>query len=358
MKALLFAAALTASTASMAEELRIFNWLEYIPDEVIQQFEEEYDAKVIYDTYDAAEKMETQMLTGASGYDLVFPGSSNLGRLIDSGALEKVDTSKLTNIGNIEPEFMQMLRDIGDKDNQYAVPYLWGTNIIGYNQAQVKAATGKDALTSWDDIFSVESMKALEQCGVAMMDSPTEIMPLILFHLGLDPYSTKAADYKKAEEFMAELRPYIRYFNSSQFVEDLANGEICAVIGWSGSLFIAQSIAKGTNNGNDIRMVMPEEGTMVWFDNMAIPKGAPHKELAEKFINFILRPEVIAIASNSIGYANPNSKATPLVNKEIKSNPAMYIPEEDMKKLFAQESLSLRTEKIRTRAWTNIKTNR
>ena len=228
----------------------------------------------------------------------------------------------------------------------------------GADKSGVKAATGKDALTSWDDIFSVESMKALEQCGVAMMDSPTEIMPLILFHLGLDPYSTKAADYKKAEEFMAQLRPYIRYFNSSQFVEDLANGEICAVIGWSGSLFIAQSIAKGTNNGNDIRMAMPEEGTMVWFDNMAIPKGAPHKELAEKFINFILRPEVIAIASNSIGYANPNSKATPLVNEEIKSNPAMYIPEEDMKKLFAQESLSLRTEKIRTRAWTNIKTNR
>jgi len=349
---------LLVSTVSTAEELRIFNWLQYIPDEVIDQFEKEYKVEVIYDTYDSAEKMETQMLTGASGYDLVFPGSSNLGRLIASGALEKIDTASLTNLNNIDPEFMQLLRDTGDTSNEYAVPYLWGTNIIGYNKTQVKEATEKDELNSWNDILNVEAIKKLDKCGVAMMDSPTEIIPLVLFHLDLDPYTTKAADYKKTKEFMSELRPYIRYFNSSQYVEDLANGEICAVIGWSGSLFIAANIAKANNNGNDIRMALPSEGTMVWFDNMAIPKGAPNKAMAEKFINFMLRPEIIAKASNTIGYANPNLKATKLVNNEIKNNPAMYISEDMMKKLFAQKSLTLRTEKIRTRVWTNIKTGR
>ena len=358
MKAIFLLAALAVSSVSAAEELRIFNWLQYIPDEVIEQFEEENNVDIIYDTYDSAEKMETQMLTGASGYDLVFPGSASLGRLIQSGALEKIDMSQLTNLSNIDPEFLQLVRETGDSNNEYAVPYLWGTNIIGYNQAMVKEATGKDALTSWDDILNVETLKKLDSCGVAMMDSPTEIVPLVLFHLGLDPYSTKPEDYKKVEQYMATLRPYIRYFNSSQYVTDLANGEVCAVIGWSGSIFIADNIAKANENGNDIRMALPDEGTMVWFDNMAIPKGAPNKVMAEKFINFMLRPDIIAVASNTIGYANPNLKATEFVNDEISNNPAMYIPEDTMQKLFPQKSLSLRTEKVRTRVWTNIKTNR
>ena len=346
------------SACAQAEEVRIYNWIEYIPADVITDFEKETGIDVIYDVFDSNEQMETKILTGNSGYDLTFPGSASLKRLIDAEALEPLDLSLLSNYSNLDPDSLANQRQIGDPKNAYAVPFMSGTNIIGYNPDLIFKATGKRELTSWDDVLKPEAIKQLSQCGVAFMDSPSEVMPILLSYLGLPHDSDSRKDYSAVTDYMKTIRPYIRYFNSSQYITDMVNGDICVAVGWSGSFNLGQMIADGTGSGVTISMSLPVEGAPSWYDSMVIPAAAPNPAAAHKFIDFMLQPENIARISNSVGYPNPNLKATPLVAENIRTNPALYIPEQRKSSLYPIMPIPLKAERYRTRAWTNIKSDR
>ena len=355
---LISAMMISASCLAQADELRIYNWYEYIPTDVIADFEKETGTKVIYDTYDSQEAMEAKLLTGSSGYDLAFSGAVGIGRLIQAGSIVKLDKTQLANLSHIDPAFMKLERSVGDKNNDYAVPYLWGTNIIGYNKEAVKAATGKDSLSSWDDLLAVENMKKLSDCGVTFLDSPSEIMPIFLSYLGLPPDSTKKADYDKVEDYLKTIRPYIRTFNSSNFMSDLASGEICVTVAWSGALAVSGQNAKKAGKDFTIALSLPPEGAPVWFDSMVMPVGAPNPSAALKFVDYLLRPEVIARCSNAAMYANPNSAADSLVDAALSSDPALYPSAEMKEKLYPLTALPMKAEKIRTRSWSNLKVGR
>lgn len=360
LKGALLSLSILFSLPSSAEptELKIYNWAEYFPMDLIARFEKENDVKVVYDTFESAEQQVAKLMVGNSGYDLTFPSASTLQRMIQAGALEKIDMSLVPQLSNIDPSFMAISRKQGDTHNEYAVPYLWGTTLIGYNKDMIKKATGKDHLTGWSDLLEVDSLKKLQDCGVTILDSESEVLPIVLSYLGMDPNSTNPDDYKKAGERLNQLRPYIRSFNSLQYMTDLATGDICAAIGWSGSILVSENIARDNGTGMNIDMALPEEGAPVWFDTMAIPVGARHPDLAAKFINFVLQPDVIAAASNEIGYANPNLKATPLVDASLTSNPNIYISPDLQQSLFPMVEVPLKIERIRTRLWSNFKTGR
>ncbi|RQI30490.1 spermidine/putrescine ABC transporter substrate-binding protein PotF [Pseudomonas aeruginosa] len=302
--------------------------------------------------------LESKLLTGNSGYDVVFPSSSNIGKLITAGAFEPLDRSKLVNWQHLDPSFMTSLEAVGDKGNRFTVPYLWGTTLIGYNVDKVKAALGPNVqMNSWDVIFKPENLSKLSSCGVGFLDAGNEILPIALHYRGLPPNSQNRDDYKKAAEALKAIRPYITYFNSSRYGMDLANNDICVAVGWSGGVAIARKLADAAGKGVKVAMALPKEGAPMWSDVMAIPTKAPHPEEAHAFINYILRPDVIARISNVIGYPNPNKDATELVSPEIRNDPNMYISGEARRSLFALEPVSNATERVRTRVWTSIKTS-
>lgn len=349
------------SGASLAEErtVRIYNWIEYLPPEILKSFEEETGIRPIYDVFDSVETLESKLLTGNSGYDVVYPSSSNVSHLIAAGAVQPLDRSQLPNWQHLDPEFMQSLEAVGDPGNRYAAPYLWGTTLIGYNVDKVRQVLGADVqMNTWDILFKEENMAKLASCGVGLLDAANEIVPIALHYEGLDPNSQKREDYAKAQAAMLKVRPYITYFNSSRYGMDLANGEICVGVGWSGGVALAKRLAEDAGKGVKVEMALPKEGAPMWSDVMMVPANAPHAKEAYTFINYILRPDVIARISNKIGYPNPNKEATALVNAEIRNNPAMYVPDEARKTLFALEPVPAAVERIRTRTWTGIKTHR
>jgi putrescine transport system substrate-binding protein len=243
-----------------------------------------------------------------------------------------------------------------DPGNQYAVPYLWGTNGIGYNIDKVRAALGDKApVDSWDLVFNEANLAKLGQCGVAMLDSPAEMLPVALHYLGLPPNSTNPEDYKKAEALLLKLRPHIAYFNSSKFISDLANGNICVAVGWSGAMLEAKNTAEQANNGVKIAYSLPKEGAPVWFDTLVLLKDAPHPEQGLAFIDYLMRPEVIAPVSDHLSYPNGNRSATPLVAEATRNNPAVYPSAEAMATLFTLQPLPPATERVRTRIWSKVK---
>ncbi|SCW30480.1 MULTISPECIES: polyamine ABC transporter substrate-binding protein [unclassified Pseudomonas] len=348
------------SGASLAEErtVRIYNWIEYLPPEILKSFEEETGIRPIYDVFDSVETLESKLLTGNSGYDVVYPSSTNVSHLIAAGAVEPLDRSQLSNWQHLDPEFMKSLEAVGDPGNRYAAPYLWGTTLIGYNVDKVRQVLGADVqMNTWDILFKEENMAKLASCGVGLLDAANEIVPIALHYEGLDPNSQKREDYAKAQAAMLKVRPYITYFNSSRYGMDLANGEICVGVGWSGGVALAKRLAEDAGKGVKVEMVLPKEGAPMWSDVMMVPANAPHAKEAYAFINYILRPDVIARISNKIGYPNPNKDATALVNADIRNNPAMYVPDEARKTLFALEPVPAAVERIRTRTWIGIKTH-
>jgi Spermidine/putrescine-binding periplasmic protein len=349
------------SGASLAEErtVRIYNWIEYLPPEILKSFEEETGIRPIYDVFDSVETLESKLLTGNSGYDVVYPSSSNVSHLIAAGAVQPLDRSQLPNWQHLDPEFMKSLEAVGDPGNRYAAPYLWGTTLIGYNVDKVRQVLGADVqMNTWDILFKEENMAKLASCGVGLLDAANEIVPIALHYEGLDPNSQKREDYAKAQAAMLKVRPYITYFNSSRYGMDLANGEICVGVGWSGGVALAKRLAQDAGKGVKVEMALPKEGAPMWSDVMMVPTNAPHTQEAYAFINYILRPDVIARISNKIGYPNPNKDSTTLVNADIRNNPAMYVPDEARKTLFALEPVPAAVERIRTRTWTSIKTHR
>ena len=347
----------TGALQAQAEQrtLRVYNWFDYITPQTLTDFQKDSGVKLIYDIFDTNEALEAKLLTGNSGYDVVVPSNVFLAKQIEAGVFQPLDRSKLPNWQHLDPALMKLI-EANDPGNKFAVPYMYGTVIIGFNPAKVKAALGDNApVDSWDLIFKEENIAKLKQCGVALLDSPSEILPLALQYLGLPPNSDKPADYKKAEALMLKIRPYITYFHSSKYMADIANGDICVAVGYSGSFSQAANRAREAKNDVVVDMRLPKEGAPIWFDMLAIPKNAANPEDAHTFINYLLRPEVIAPISDFVGYPNPNKDATDKVNPAIRNNPNLYPTAEAMAKLYTLKPLARDAERARTRAWTRIK---
>ncbi|MCB5162482.1 extracellular solute-binding protein [Marinomonas algarum] len=353
--------ALGSATPVMAETLKFFNWSDYMAEDTIANFEQKTGTEVIQDVFDSNEVLEAKLLAGNSGYDLVVPTASFMGRQIQAGVFDKLDKDALTNLHRVDPELLGFLEAV-DPGNLYGVPYLWGTTGIGYNVDKVKEVLGDDApVDSWDLVLKPENMQKLQSCGVMFLDSPDELYPLVLNYLGKDPNSRTPADYaldSEGVELLKSVRPYVRQFHSSQYISALANGDICVAIGWSGDVLQAQDRAIEADNGVNIEYSIPKEGAQIWFDMLAIPKAADNKEAAHAFINYLLQPEVIADVSNYVAYANPNMDAMDLQDEEIRNNTGIYPPAEVKKNLFAQKVRGIRIERLMARLWTNIKTDR
>jgi putrescine transport system substrate-binding protein len=358
------AATQTATTgtpaAPAAEEkvLNIYNWSDYIGEDTIANFEKETGIKVTYDVFDSNEILEAKLVSGNTGYDLVVPSLQYLSRQVQAGVFQPLDKSKLTNYGNLDPEIMARIATL-DPNNAHALNWLWGTTGIGYNAAKVKAALGPNApVDSWDLIFKPENISKLKGCGVAVLDTPQEILTAALMYLGEDPNSFDEAVIRKGEALLTKIRPYITEFNSSEYINELANGDICVAVGWSGDVFQAASRAVEAKNGIEIKYNIPKEGAAMWFDMMAIPKDAKHPNNAHLFLNYILRPDVMAGISNYVAYANANKASTPMVDKAILDNPGVYPAPETMKKLFTFAVLPPDVDRLYTRIWTKLKTGK
>ncbi|MGH8434456.1 MAG: extracellular solute-binding protein [Pseudomonas sp.] len=348
----------TALSAAAEPVVRIYNWFDYIGPDTLKNFQKEAGVQPKYDVYDSNEVLEAKLLSGRSGYDLVVPSDSFLPNYMKAQVFQALDKSKLPNWKNLNPDLLRVLA-AKDPGNQYVMPYMWGTNGIAYNVDKVKAILGDDApLDSWELIFKPENLAKLKQCGVAFLDSPTEVIPEVLQYLGLPPNSHNPEDYKKAEEHLNKLRPYVTYFSSSKFVSDLANGEVCVALAWSGGAMQAANRAKEAGNGVKVEYRIPKEGTAAWFDVLAIPRDAQNIDEAHAFLNYLLRPEVVAPISDHVAYANPNQAADQLISADLRDNPNVYPPAEMQAKLYSVEMLPPSLERLRTRTWTKIKTGK
>jgi putrescine transport system substrate-binding protein len=347
-----------APTVAAAEEpvLNIYNWSDYIAEDTLANFTKETGIKVNYDTFDSNEVLEAKLVAGNTGFDLVVPSLTFLARQIQAGVFQPLDKSKLTNYGNVDPEIMALIAK-NDPGNTYAVNYLWGTTGIGYNVKKIREILGPDAPTdSWALFFDPKNLSKLKQCGVYVLDTPSEVLPLALNYLGEDPNSFDEAVIRKGEALMKSIRPYITQFHSSEYINALANGDACIAIGWSGDVFQARDRAEEAGKGVEIAYVIPKEGAAVWFDMMAIPKDAKHPDNAHKFINYLLRPDVMAGISNYVAYANANKASLPLVDQALKDNPGVYPTPEASKKLFNLAVLPPEVDRLFTRIWTTLKT--
>ncbi len=356
--ALAAASAVLVSAATAAERVvNVFNWSDYIDPKVLDDFTRETGVKVVYDTYDSNEILETRLLAGATGYDVVVPSATFLAREIAAGALQPLDMAKLPNSKNLWPEISAKLQryDVG---NKYAVDYMWYTTGIAYNVAKIKERIGDKPITSWEQVLRPENLKKFADCGVYVIDSPEDIFSVTLNFLKLDPNSKNPDDIKRAEDHLAGLRRYVKKFHSSEYINALANGDICLAIGWSGDSFQARNRAREADNGVEIAYVIPQEGTLITLDALAIPKDAPHVEAAYLFIDYLMRPEIAARNTNATHFANGVGASRPLVDASITGNSAIYPDDTTMKRLFAVTAPDIALQRIVTRDWTRVKTGR
>jgi len=347
---------LLATANATADTVKIYNWTGYTAPDTLQSFSQETGLKAFYDVYESNETLDGKLMTGKSGYDVVSPSNHFMAKQIQAGALKKLDRSQLPNWKNLNPVLMKAL-EVNDPGNAYGFPYLWGTTGIGYNVDKVKAALGDDApLDSWDIFFKPQYMEKLAKCGVAVLDNAPQLLPITLNYLGLPPHSQNPDDYAMAQAAQGKVRPYIRYFHSGKYVSDLANGETCLVVGFSGDVLQAANRAKEAGNGINIAYSSPKEGAPLWFDMVAMPADAPDEKAGYAYMNYLLRPDVMAHITNFVQYANGNQAADPLVDPAIEANPAIYPPESVMTKLFALEAMPPKVDRLRTRIWSAIKT--
>jgi putrescine transport system substrate-binding protein len=338
--------------------VNFYNWSDYIAPGVLEDFTKETGIRVRYDTFDSNDTLETKLLAGRSGYDLVVPTAYFLERQIKAGVFQKLDRSKLPNLQHAWPDIMQRLSAY-DPGNQYAVNYMWGTTGIGYNARKVREILGPDAvIDSWDVVFKPEILSKFKSCGVDMLDSSDDILPTALHYLGLDPNSKNEADLQKAADLVAKVRPNVRKFHSSEYLNALASGEICLVVGWSGDVKQAQKRAAEAKNGVEIGYAIPKTGAQMWFDNLAIPKDARNITGAHALIDYLMRPDVAAKNSNFVSYANGNLTSQKFIDKAILEDRTVYPDAETMKKLFIITARDARTTRLMNRLWTKVKTGR
>ena len=357
--AILIAAVLLPSVASAEERtVNFYNWSNYIAPGVLEDFTKETGIKVVYDTFDANETLETRLLAGKSGYDVVVPTAYFLQRQIRANVFQKLDKAKLPNLANAWPFVTQHLATY-DPGNVYAVNYMWGTTGIGYNVKKVREILGDERkIDSWDIVFKPENLAKFRDCGVHMLDSADDIFPAALDYLGLDPNSTKQAYLEMAADLVGKIRPYVRKFHSSEYLSALATGEICLVVGWSGDIMQAKSRAAEAKNGIEIGYVIPKEGAQMFFDNLAIPADAQHVAEAYELIDYLNRPEVAAKNSDFLSYANGNLASQKLVDPKILGDKNIYPDDATLQKLFVITARDPATQRIINRLWTKVKTGR
>jgi len=348
------------ASAAMAEEekiLNIYNWSDYIGDNTIAEFEKETGIKVRYDTFDANETLHAKMVAGKTGYDIVVP-SSNWGKpQLEGGLLMKLDKSKITTYGNLDPYVMNQLKTM-DPGNQYLAPWMWGLTTIGINTTKLKAALGNMPMpeNAWDLLFKPEYVSKAKSCGVSVLDSGDEVFPAALRYLGKPPYSKSPADYQEAAKMLAAIRPSITLFSSSGYINDLASGSLCLVLGWNGDIGIAKARAKEAKNGQVIETLLPKSGAVLFFDTMAIPADAVHVENAYKWMSFIYRPEVNAGIVNKVHYANPVPASAKFIDPATLADKTVFMSKEDLARMVPPDAVNNDIRRVRTRLYTQFKT--
>jgi putrescine transport system substrate-binding protein len=350
-------AAQTPVAAGEEQVVNVYNWSDYIDPAMLEKFTAETGIKVNYDVFDSNEVLETKLLAGNTGYDVVVPSASFLERQIKAGVFRKLDRSKLPNWPNLDPEILQRVA-LHDPGNEHSVNHMWGTDGVGYNEGKIKAIMPNAPLDSWDMIFEPKVVSKFKDCGVSVLDAPSELSAVVLAYLGKDPNSQDPADLKLVEDKLMSIRPYIRMIHSSQYIDALANGEICLALGWSGDVLQARDRAKEAGQGNVIKYYVPKEGTIIWFDMYAIPDDAPHPDNAHAFINFMMKPEVAAANSNFVNYATGNAASIPLVNEDVRNDPGVYPPPEVKAKLFPDLSETEEFTRLLNRTWTRFTTGK
>ena len=336
--------------------LHVYNWSDYIAEDTIQKFEDETGIKVTYDVYDSNDVLEAKLLAGNSGYDVVVPSAfPYLERQVKGGVYQKLDKSMIPNFKLLDPDLMKTVAE-ADPGNEHAAIYMWGTTGIGYNKAKIDKIMPDAPTNSWDMVFKPEVVKKFKDCGVEMLDAQGDMIPIALNYLGLDPNSHDEADLQKAQDLFMKIRPYIRTFNSSEYINDLANGDACLVVGWSGDILQARDRADEAKNGVEVNYSIPKEGTLVWFDNLAVPKDAPHPENAMKFINFMLSPKIEAANTNYVAYANGVPSSKEYIEDDVKNDTSIYPDESVQKKLFVAKTAPTNFQRLMTRMWTKVRT--
>ncbi len=341
--------------AAMAEEVHVYNWSDYIDESLLTKFQEETGITLIYDVFDSNELLETKMLAGGSGYDVVVPTAGFLQRQIQAGAFQKLDYSKLPNAVNMWDVIKERTAQY-DPGNEYSINYMWGTTGIGVNVEKVKEVLGDDApIDSLALIFDPSNMEKLQKCGVHFLDAPTEMIPAALAYLGENPDSFDPDVIAKAGPVLSAVAPYVQKFHSSEYINALANGDICVAFGWSGDVLQARDRADEADNGVEIAYHAPKEGALMWFDQMAIPVDAPNPDGAHKFLNFMMDAHNAAAASNYVYYANGNKASQEFLEEDVIGDPAIYPDEETLKHLYTTRPYPAKVQRVVTRLWTKIK---
>jgi len=346
-----------AAPAVEEKVLNVYNWSDYIDPAVIEDFQKETGIEVRYDVFDSNEVLETKLLAGNSGYDVVVPSAYFLERQIKAGVFRKLDKSLLPNLVNLDPGLQAQVA-MHDPGNEHSVIYMWGTTVIGYDAAKIEAIMPGAPTDSWQLIFDPAVISKFKNCGVSILDDPTDMVATALLWLGKDPNSQSEEDLKAAEDALLAIRPYIRTIHSSQYIEDLANGEICLAVGYSGDMLQARDRAEEAGTGADVRFSIPKEGALMWFDMLAIPADARHPLNAHAFINYLLRPEVAAANANFVNYATANTAAMPMLNEDLRNDPGIFPPPEVKARLHPNLAKSAEFTRLLNRSWTRFTTGR
>ncbi len=364
IKTLAATLAVAATFAAQAQEekvLNIYNWADYIAEDTIKNFEKETGIKVRYDNFDSNEALHAKLVAGKSGYDIVVPGSHFAKQQIEAGLLLSLDKSKLPNLKNLDPAIQAQLAKM-DPGNEHIVDWLWGYTTVGINAERVKKALGDMPMpdNAWDLVFNPEYAKKLKGCGVSFLDTASEILPLALKYIGKEPHSKAAEDYKAAGEMLKQIRPYVTRFSGSgsDYIDQMATGKLCAVVGWSGDIMIAKDKSTKAKKPQQLEVLLPKTGGLLFFDTMAIPKDAKHPDNAHKFIDYILRPEVHASLTNAVFYANPNKASLSFVKPAIAKDPAVFPSEAALATMIPPGAPDNATRKLITRTFTNFKAGR
>ncbi len=340
------------------QRLHLYTWSDFVPQDIIHDFERETGIKVIIDVYDSNDVLEAKLLTGTSGYDVVCPSAwPYVGPQIEAGIYQPLNKKLLPNLKHLDPFLMGKLKEI-DPDNQHVLPYMWGVTGVGYNKKAVQKCYPEAQCDSLAILFDEKHAKRLSKCGISLLDEAVDVIPLVLIYLGLDPNSQDPNDLKKAADLLGRLHPYITRFGIYQSSYDLGGGDLCAVLGWSTEILKAIQTAEDLQNGIEIGFIVPKEGTSMWVDVFAIPKSAPHPENAHKFINFIMRPEIAARASNAIAAATANKSAVALVDPQMQKDPAIYVPDDVRQRLFVDKVMPPEFIRLRSRVWLDVKSGR
>jgi putrescine transport system substrate-binding protein len=348
-------AAATGASMEADKVVNVYNWSDYIDPTIVPAFEKEYGIKVNYDVFDSNEVLETKLLAGRTGYDVVVPSASFLQRQIQAGVFQKLDKSLLPNLKNLDPDLTRRI-EAYDPGNQYGVNYLWGTSGVGYNETQIAGAMPTAPVDSFAMFYDPNVIKNFQKCGVSILDAPDEVVGTVLVYLGKEPNSESPEGLQAAEKVLLAIRPYLRYINSSKYIEDLANGDICLALGWSGDVGQARTRAAEAGRTVKIKYNIPKEGAIMFFDMLAIPADAPHPKNAHLFIDYLLRPEVAAKNSSAMHFTTSNAAAYKLVDPAVYNDRQIYPSEAQKAHMYPNASHSLAYTRELNRTWTRFKT--